>query len=153
MDFEKLTIKSQQAIQEAQQIASGNSQQAVDTAHLLKGILKVDENVTPYLMEKLEVNDVIFKQALDRIIASYPSVEGGDLHLSRSLNTVLVKAGNLIKDFKDEYVSIEHLLMALASGSDTTANMMKDSGMVPKNLKLAILDLRKGQNVTSSGAE
>lgn len=153
MDFEKLTIKSQQAIQEAQQIASGNSQQAVDTAHLLKGILEVDENVTPYLMEKLEVNDVIFKQALDRIISSYPSVEGGDLHLSRSLNTVLVKAGNLIKEFKDEYVSIEHLLMALASGSDTTANMMKDSGMVPKNLKLAILDLRKGQNVTSSGAE
>lgn len=153
MDFEKFTIKSQQAIQQAQQIASANSHQAVDTAHLLKGILEVDENVTPYLMEKLEVNDVIFQQALERIIASYPSVEGGDLHLSRTLNTALVKAGNLINDFKDEYISIEHLLMALASGSDATANMMKDSGMVPKNLKLAILDLRKGKNVTSSGAE
>ncbi|MDG1781355.1 MAG: ATP-dependent chaperone ClpB [Flavobacteriales bacterium] len=153
MDFGKFTIKSQQAIQQAQQIAAGHNHQIVDTAHLLKGILEVDENVTPYLFEKLEVNEAMFKQALDRIVSSLATVSGGELQISRSLNNVLIKAGSLLKDFKDEYVSIEHLVMALASGSDTISNLMKDNGIVPKDLKLAILDLRKGQNVTSSGAE
>ena len=95
----------------------------------------------------------MFKQALDRIVSSLATVSGGELQISRSLNNVLIKAGSLLKDFKDEYVSIEHLVMALASGSDTISNLMKDNGIVPKDLKLAILDLRKGQNVTSSGAE
>jgi ATP-dependent Clp protease ATP-binding subunit ClpB len=153
MDLGKFTIKSQQAIQQAQNIAMGNSHPTLDNLHLLKGILEVDENVAPYLLKKLDVNVAIFTKALEKMIEGLPKVEGGDLHMSRDLNKVLVKSQNLLKDFNDEYVSIEHLLLAMAEGSDQAARLLKDNGVAPKNLKAAVLELRKGGRVTSASQE
>ena len=113
MDFSKYTIKSQEAVQNAQQLAMENQNQQIETGHLLKAIFNVDENVTPYILKKLTVNFNIVEQALDRIIASYPKVSGGQEYLSRNANMALQKAQTSMKDFGDEFVSIEHLLIGL----------------------------------------
>ena len=121
MNLNNFTIKSQEAVQHAQQIATGSGHQSVETGHLLKGILVVDKNVTPFILQKLGVNINIFKQALNNIIESYSKVTGGSQYLSQNMNKALQKANLLLKEFKDEYVSIEHLLLALFSTGDTIA--------------------------------
>ena len=113
MDINKLTIKSQEALERAQQITLSNGQQIIETAHLLKGIMEVDENVTPYLFKKLGVNIDRFNDALDRIISTFPAVTGGDVQYSRSATTTINKSFTYLKEFNDEFVSIEHLLIAL----------------------------------------
>ena len=113
MNFNNFTIKSQEVVQQAQQIAQGLEHQQIENAHILKGIFEVDENVTPFILNKLSVNIAIFKQALDKIIESFPKVSGGDLMLSRTANTMLTDASSIAKKMKDEYVSIEHLLLAI----------------------------------------
>ncbi|WP_306639821.1 ATP-dependent chaperone ClpB [Sanyastnella coralliicola] len=153
MDFGKFTIKSQEAIQRAQQIAVGNNNQQIEGAHLLKGMLEVDENVTPYLLKKLDVNLPMFTAILDRVIDSYSKVEGGNLQLSRTLNQSLIKATNMIKEFNDEYVSLEHLLLAILDSGDQASQVLKDHGVTKKNLKAAIIELRKGDRVTSASQE
>lgn len=153
MDLSKFTIRSQQAVQEAQQVAMGNGHQAIDTGHLLKGIIQVDENVTPFLLQKLNVNADIVSQAVDKIIEGYPKVSGGDAHLSRSAGTAIQKAIASLKDFEDEYVSIEHLLLGLLAGNDNIAQLLKDSGVNKKDLIVAIKELRKGEKVTSASQE
>ena len=153
MDQQKFTIKSQEAINQAQQVATINNQQAIEPGHLLVGIFQVDENITPYLLKKLGVNVEIFKQALDSIVKSYPKVEGGNLFLSSTTNTVLQEAIASLTKSKDEFVSIEHLLLATFEGHDAVAQLMKDNGITTKNLKAAIKELRKGENVTSASAE
>ncbi len=153
MNLNKFTIKSQEAIQQAQQIASGIGNQSIETGHILKGILEVDENVTPFILQKLSVNINIFKQALSKIIESYPKVSGGNQYLSQNANKALQKATNLLKEFKDEYVSIEHLLLGILSTGDTISQLMKDNGVKEKDMKAAIKELRKGENVTSQSQE
>ncbi len=153
MDFSKFTIKSQQLIQDAQQIAMGNGQQLIEPGHLLKSTFEVDENVAPYLMKKLGVNLNNFMLALDRIVQSYPKVEGGQLSLSREANEALQKASVLAKNLNDEYVSIEHIFMAILEGKDSVSRLMKDSGINSKDLKAAVLELRKGERVTSASQE
>lgn len=153
MNFNNYTIKSQEAIQQAQQIGMSASNQSIETGHLLKGILEVDENVTPFILKKLGVNISIFKQALDKIVESYPKVTGGDQYLSQNSNNTLNKANAYLKEFGDEYVSIEHLLLGLLSGSDTIAQLLKDNGVKEKELKAAIQELRKGEKVTSQSQE
>tara|TARA_R110002073_G_scaffold72537_1_gene177191 strand:- start:168101 stop:170689 length:2589 start_codon:yes stop_codon:yes gene_type:complete len=153
MNFNNYTIKSQEALQQAQQIAQGHTNQQIENAHLLKGIFEVDENVTPFLLNKLGVNIDIFKQTLDTIIQSFSKVTGADTMLSRNTNTTLTEASNIAKKMKDEYVSIEHLLLALLKSKDDTAQLLKDNGVNEKDLKAAITELRKGSNVTSQGAE
>lgn len=153
MDLSKFTIRSQQAVQEAQQIAMGHGHQAIDTGHLMKGIMNVDENVTPFLLQKLNVNTDMFGQALDRIVEGYPKVSGGEAHVSRAVGTALQKAIASLKEFQDEYVSIEHIILGLLAGSDNIAQLLKDSGVNKKDLVVAIKELRKGEKVTSASAE
>lgn len=154
MNLNNFTLKSQEAIQEAQQLATAQNNQAVETGHLLKGILAVDENVTPFLLKKLNVNSNLFTQLVDRINDSYPKVTGGGTqYLSNTANQALVKAVNHLKEFNDEFVSIEHLLLGLLDTGDQIAQMMKDNGITSKDLKSAIRELRKGSTVTSASHE
>ncbi len=155
MNLEKFTLKSQEAIQQAQQIAMTNEHQAIENGHILKGILSVDESVTPFLLKKMNVNVVIFTKALDKIIESYPKVSGGNgqQHLSNPATQAVSKAQTYMKEFSDEYVSIELLLLGILSAKDSVSQMMKDSGITEKDLKAAIKELRKGENVTSHSQE
>ncbi|MBL4652909.1 MAG: ATP-dependent chaperone ClpB [Flavobacteriales bacterium] len=153
MNLNNYTIKSQEALQQAQQIALGNDQQSVESIHILKGILAVDENVTPFLFKKLNVNTKIFAEAVDRIVEGLPRVKGGDQYFSRGASKVVQNASNLLKGFDDEFVSIEHLLLSLLDNGDTAGELMKDNGITSKDLKTAIKELRKGEKVTSQTAE
>ncbi len=149
----QLTIKSQEAIQQAQQIAAELQHQAIDTAHLLKGILLVDENVTPFLIKKSSANLSTIEQGLDKILNALPKISGGTPYLTREVNGVLQKANTLMKEIGDEYVSLELLLVALVDTKDNVGQLLKDQGLNRKDLLRAIQDLRKGSRVTSHSAE
>jgi ATP-dependent Clp protease ATP-binding subunit ClpB len=153
MNFKNYTIKSQEVIQQAQQMANSSNHQAIENGHILKAILDTDENVTPFLLKKLGVNVGIIKKATDSILKGYPTVQGGDQYLSKNASSTLQQANGLLKVFGDEFISIEHIIMALLKGSDAIAQLLKDSGLNEKDLKVAILELRKGENVTSANAE
>jgi len=153
MNFNNFTIKSQEAVQRAQQIAQGFDHQQIENAHILKGILEVDENATPFILKKLGVNVEVFSTTLDNIIQSFPKVEGGELMLSKTANKMLIDASNVAKKMKDEYVSLEHLLLAILNSKGDTTQLLKDNGINEKNLEQAIEELRKGNRVTSQSAE
>ena len=153
MDINKLTIKSQEAIQRAQQITMQLGQQIVENAHILKGIIEVDDSVTPFLFKKLGVNTERFIETLDKILESYPRVSGGDVQFSRAASNTLTKSLSYLKEFNDEFVSIELILLALLDANDQVSHMMNDSGINKKDLIAAIKDLRKGDNVTSQSQE
>jgi ATP-dependent Clp protease ATP-binding subunit ClpB len=153
MNLNNFTIRSQEAVQKAMQLSTMNGNQAIETGHLLKGILEVDENVTPFILKKLNINPENFERTVDSIVRSYPKVSGGQPYLSQAANQAIIKATAIITEFKDEYVSIEHLLLGLVSAGDSIANLMKDSGLTEKNLKTAITELRKGDRVTSQTQE
>jgi ATP-dependent Clp protease ATP-binding subunit ClpB len=153
MDLHKFTLKSQKALQQAQQIAMEAGHQAISTAHILKGIAEVDENVLPFLFSKLSINNQGVMQALDRMLDGQAKVEGGDAYLDRAANKAVLKAQSIAKEMKDEYVSLEHLLAGIQAGDDEVAKMLKDSGMNAKNLREAIAELRKGSRATSASAE
>ena len=153
MNLNNYTIKAQEAIQKASEITSGNQQQAIENAHLLKGMLLVDENVVNYLLKKLNVNISRLNTSLDEQIASFPKVSGSNVYLSSDANSVLQKALSYVKEFKDEFVSVEHLLLAILAGKDKTAGLLKDFGATEKDLKKAILELRGNSKVTDQNAE
>ncbi len=153
MNLNQFTIKSQEAIQKAQEIASVNEHQAIESIHLLKGILTVDENVTPFLLKKLNVDVDVFKKAVDRVIESLPKVSGGEQYLSRDANEVLQRAPRYLKEFGDEFVSIEHLLLSILEVKSTASQLLKDNGVTKDGLIAAIKDLRKGSTVNSQSAE
>ena len=153
MNFNNYTIKSQEAVQQAQQIAQGLGHQQIENAHVLKGIFEVDENVTPFILNKLGVNVNIFKQTLDNILQSFSKVDGGQLMLSKNAGIMFNDASNIAKKMNDEYVSIEHLIVAMLKGKDSIAQLLKDNGITEKELKKAIDELRKGNRVTSQGVE
>lgn len=134
-------------------LATQNGQQAIENGHILKGILEVDENVTPFLLKKLNVNQVVFQKTLDAIMNSYPKVSGGQPYLSNGANQAMAKADKFRKELKDEYVSIEHLVLGILASGDNVSQMMKDLGINEKDMKAAINELRKGQNVTSQSQE
>ncbi len=153
MNINQFTIKSQEAIQKAQEIAGANSNQAIESIHILKGILSVDENVIPYLLKKLNVNFPVFSQAVDRIIESLPKVSGGEQYLSNEANEVLRKAHSYLKEFNDEFVSIEHLLLAILEVKSSASQLLKDNNVTKKDLIEAVKQLRKGSTVNSQSAE
>lgn len=153
MNLNNFTIKSQEAVQKAVEVVTLNGQQTIEVAHILKGIFEVDENVTPFILKKLNVNTNNFKLALDRIIEGYPKVSGGQPVLSGEANQMMIKTANYLKEFGDEYVSIEHLLLSILTTKGTVSQLMKDSGINEKDLKAAISELRKGEKVTSQTAE
>ncbi len=151
MNFKEYTIKSQEAIQQAVNIASSKGHQAIEPGHILKGIVEVEENIISFLFSKLNVNNI--NNTLDAIIESYPKVSGGEPYLSRTSNEVLQKAKSYLKEFNDQYVSIEHLLLGLLAVKDSVSSMLKDAGVTEKDLKIAINELRKGATVDSQTAE
>ena len=153
MNLNNFTIKAQEAVQKAQEIAVSRQNQAIETSHVLKGILTVDENVVPFLLKKMEVNVVNLGKVLDSAIASLPKVAGGEMYLSPAANNALIKAGQKATEMKDEFVSLEHLLLGLVQAGDTTSQMLKDAGVSESELMRAIADLRKGSKVTSQSAE
>ncbi|MCF8328154.1 MAG: ATP-dependent Clp protease ATP-binding subunit, partial [Bacteroidales bacterium] len=153
MDINKLTIKSQQALNKAGEIAAASENQAIENAHVLKAMFSEDQNVTSFLLKKLGVNDENIRRALDKIIETYPKVSGGEQHISRGLNQTLQKAQQYISKSEDEYIAMEHLLLAMLDTNDDTAKMLKDSGVNKKDLEAAIADMRKGSKVQSQSAE
>jgi ATP-dependent Clp protease ATP-binding subunit ClpB len=153
MNFNNFTIKAQEAVQQASEIAQGNQQQAIETAHLLKGLLTVDENVVSYVLKKLNVNLNTLNQHLDEQIAKFPKVSGSNGYLSSGANSVLQKAQSYLKEFKDEFVSVEHLLLGILSVNDNTSKLLKDQGVTEKDLKKAISALRGDNRVTDQNAE
>jgi ATP-dependent Clp protease ATP-binding subunit ClpB len=153
MDFEKFTLKSQEAIQNAQQQAIDGGFGTIDTGHLLKGIFEVDKDVTPYLLNQLNVNQQTIVQVLDRIIKNYPKVSGGQLQASNSFAKVLNESIVNLKEFGDQFVSIELILYTLVNSNDSVGNLLKDNGITQKKLKEAIMGLRNGEKVTSNNPE
>ncbi len=153
MNFTKYTIKSQEAIEQAQHIAHGLGHQQIEIAHILKGIFEVDEHVTPFLLNKLGVNLEIVKQTLERILQGFSKVEGAEIVLSRNAAQMFSGATAAAKKLNDEYVSIEHLLLAMLKSKDPISQLLSDNGVNEKSLQKAIEELRKGSRVTSQGAE
>jgi ATP-dependent Clp protease ATP-binding subunit ClpB len=151
MNLNEYTIKSQEAIQQAVNIVAGNNQQAIEPGHILKGIIEVEENIVSFLFNKLGVRNI--DAPLDTIIHSYPKVSGGEPFLSKTTSEVFQKAKNYLKEFEDQYVSVEHLLLGILKVNDPVANLLKDAGIDEKGLLMAIKELRKGAKVDSQTAE
>ena len=153
MNINKFTIKSQEAIQQSQQLAQSFGQQQIENEHIFKAIFEVDENVAPFILKKLNVNVPLFEQILDSTIQSFPKVSGGEIMLSRTANSTLNEAEIIAKKMNDEFVSIEHLILAIFGSKSKVAQILKDQGVTEKGLKAAIDELRKGERVTSASAE
>ncbi len=156
MNLNNLTIKSQEAAQRAQQLALAHQNPQIEAGHLLLGILETDENVTPFVVKKMGVNYDNLKKASERIVAGYPKAgDGTDAgqYFSRTAAEVVQRAQGYLREFGDEYVALEHLLLALLTVRDQVAQMLKDSGITEKGLKNAVHDLRKGSKVTTASAE
>lgn len=153
MNFDKFTIKSQEALQKSAEIATARQQQAIEPGHVLKAILETDENVSNYLFKKLTINETVLNEKLEEIVNSYPKVSGSQPYLSTTTNTVLQNAEKELREFKDEYVAIEHLLLALLSTKDKVSTLMKDAGFEKSTLIKAIKELRGGAKVTDQNAE
>jgi ATP-dependent Clp protease ATP-binding subunit ClpB len=153
MNINKFTIKSQEAIQLSQRLAQDLGQQQIENEHLFKAMLEVDENVTPFILKKLNVNVPLFIQILNSTIQSFPKVTGGEVMLSRTANSTLNEAESIAKKMNDEFVSIEHLVLAIFNSKSKAGQILKDQGVTEKGLKAAIDELRKGERVTSASAE
>ncbi len=153
MNLNNFTIKSQEALQEAQQLAITYEQQAIEPAHMLRGMIEVDENVIPYILKKVNVSPDAILKGLDSIIRSYPRSNGDNHYLSDESNKVVQKAIAFMRSFGDEFVSIEHLLIGMILSKDRTAQLLKQEGVNEREVKAAIKELRQGSKVTSQSAE
>jgi ATP-dependent Clp protease ATP-binding subunit ClpB len=148
-----LTIKTQEAIANAQMIAMSNQQQKIDNLHILKAILDSDENVIPFIIKKQEADPKLIAQVVERQLKSIPKVSGGDQYLSNGVQTAIQKAMVLSQEMKDEYVSLEHLFYGIFAANDEASKILKDAGLTEKGIKMAIQELRKGSKATSSTSE
>ena len=153
MDFKNFTIKAQEAVQKATEIAGANQQQAIETGHLLKALLQNDENTLAFLGKKLGANMANLGQRLDAIVNAYPKVSGGSPYLANEAANAVQRANTQMKDMGDEFVSVEHLLLGILGGKDSVASLLKDNGFSERDLKAAIQELRGGRKVTSQTAE
>jgi len=153
MNFNNFTIKSQEAVLKAQEIATALQHQAIENSHLLKAMLAVDENVLPFILKKLNVNLQICSQILDKQLQSLPKVVGGELYFSNGVKQTFQNASSYLKDFGDEYVSLEHILLGIFNSGDAVSQMLKDQGVSVKDMKAAIKELRKGTSAKSQTAE
>jgi ATP-dependent Clp protease ATP-binding subunit ClpB len=153
MNFEKFTIKSQEALQKSAEIAMTRHNQSIEPAHILKAILETDENVSDYLFKKLNINAQHLNIKLEELLASYPVITGQQPYLSSASNTVLQGADKELREFKDEYIAVEHLLLALLSSKDKVSSLLKDAGFERKSVLKAIAELRGGSKVTDQNAE
>ncbi|MEL7021849.1 MAG: ATP-dependent Clp protease ATP-binding subunit, partial [Bacteroidota bacterium] len=153
MNINNLTLKAQEAVQRALQIGLENGQQAIELGHLLKAVVEVDENVTPFVLKKMGVNYEVVKSATDSVVQSYPTTSSGQQYPSRTMTEAIQHASTYLKKFSDEYIAIEHLLLGILKTRDQIAQLLKDSGVTEQALITAIRELRKGKRVVSSSAE
>ena len=154
MTYDNFTVKAQEAILQAQQIAAGYEQQNVDTAHLLKGLLAVDDSITDFLLKKAGVNLPSFEQDLDKLVWETPRVQGADKqYLTNEANKAVSAAKTLLKDFGDEYISIELMVLGIAKGADKTARLLRENGATFEVLSAAVKELRKGRKVTEQSTD
>lgn len=153
MNLNNFTIKSQEALQRAQVIVQGLGQQQIENEHIFKAIMEVDENVTPFILKKLNINVDTFKSVLDATIESFPKVSGAQIGLSRDAGTAVTEAQAIATKMKDEFVSIEHLILAIFKSKSRVAQILKDQGVTEKQLEAAINEIRNGARVTSASAE
>ena len=153
MNFNNFTIKSQEAVQKAVEIARGYDHQAIEPAHLLKAMIEEGESVIKFIFQKLGLNESTIIQSIDKEISKYPRIQGGqNPYLSSSSNEALTKALDFAKKQGDEYVTIETMLMGILLAGGNTATILKDNGMTAKELESAITELRKGKNASSQSA-
>ena len=153
MNLQKFTIKAQEAVQESVLCAQRQGQQAIEPEHLLSSILKVGEQVTQFIFQKLGVSQKAVSQALEAQIGSLPRVQGGEPYLSRTTNDVLLKAEELAHKAGDEYITLEHILQALLKVNSTAGKILKDAGVTEKEMEAAIKELRGGRKATSQSSE
>jgi ATP-dependent Clp protease ATP-binding subunit ClpB len=153
MNFNNYTIKAQEAVQQAQQVAILNQNQAIETAHIVKGIMAADDNVLLFLTNKLGIDFSTFEKGIDSIIISYPKVQGGEQFLSSDASKALQKAEAMMKDFGDQFITIELIILGILASNDSVSKLMKQLGANEKDLKAAITELRKGSSATSATAE
>lgn len=153
MNLNNFTIKSQEAVQQAVQLVQKNNQQVIEPVHLLKAVIMTGESVTNFLFQKLGVNIQNLNMVLDRQIESYPKVSGGEPYLSSESNAILQKAIDYSGKMGDQYVSLEHIILALLTVKSTASQILKDAGVTENELSKAIEELRKGNKVTSQSAE
>ncbi|MEE1885404.1 ATP-dependent chaperone ClpB [Pedobacter flavus] len=153
MNFNNFTIKAQEAVQKASEIAQGHQHQAIEPVHLLRGLLAVDENIVSYVLKKLNVNLALLTDNLDAAIQKLPAVTGGNNYISSDLNQVFQKANQYLKEFKDDFISIDHLLLAINSVKSPASRLLSDQGVIEKDLKSAIQQLRGNSKVKDQNAE
>ncbi len=154
MNLNSFTIKSQEAIQKAQELALHNQHQQIDTVHLLKGLMLTDESLTGFLLQKVGANRAMIEKGIEQQLKTLPKVSNAQQqYLSTHAQQALLKAQSYLTEFKDEFVSLEHLLLALVDGNDAIAQVLKDAGVQQRELKLAIADMRKGRRATDPNAE
>lgn len=153
MDLNKFTIKAQETVQKAQQIAQASGHQSIEAGHLISGMLQDDNQVVDYLLSKQGVNVDYLKKEIEELMQSYPKVSGGNMHISQSLGRILNDAMNEAQNLKDDFVSVEHLLLALSKSNDKAAQLLKDQGVNHKGVLEAAKELRKGERVTSQSQE
>lgn len=153
MNLNNFTIKSQEAIQQAQQLAVENGHQAIEPAHILSGLISSDENVLPYIFKKLNVSQPNIEKQLQQLLQSLPKVSAEKNYFSDDSIKLLQRAANTAKTMNDDFVSTDHLLLAAVHGKDKTAQLLKTEGLNEKDIKAAVADLRKGEKVTSASAE
>lgn len=153
MNLNNFTLKSQETVQKASTLAHTNQNQAIENGHLLKGLMTEAEDVVSFLLNKLNVNITNLTKVLDKILESYPKVAGGEEYLSSAANTSLQKAIVISKEFGDQFVSIEHILLGIVTGNDNVSQLLKDSGITEADLRKAINELRKGSKVNSQTSD
>ena len=153
MNFNNYTIKSQETIQQAQQLTQSYGHNQIENEHIFKAISLVDENVLPFILKKLNINLDVVQQILDKQLESYSKVSGVDIMLSREASKTLNEASIIAKKMNDEYVSIEHLILAIIKSKSGIGQALKDQGATEKLVMAAINELRKGDRVTSQSAE
>lgn len=153
MNFNQFTTKSQEVLQEAQTLALHEGQQVIENGHILKAMLGSEEQLIPFLLKKLNVKPALLQDKLSSIITAYPKVSGGNPYLSNEAQGALQRSMAIAKEFRDEFVSLEHLLLGILGGKDQASRLLKESGVNEADLRIAIKDIRKGSRVTSSSAE
>ncbi|GIV36693.1 MAG: hypothetical protein KatS3mg032_1072 [Cyclobacteriaceae bacterium] len=153
MSFDKFTIKSQEALQKSAEIATARQQQAIDPAHVLKAIIETDENASGYLLKKMGVNTALLNSRLEELLNSFPRVSGQQPYLSSATNMLLQQADKEAREMKDEFIAVEHLLLALTTLKDKTSQLLRDAGVERAALLKAIRELRGGNKVTDANAE
>ncbi len=153
MNFENFTIKAQESVQKAMTVAAGKGHQAIETGHLLKGIMTEAESIVSYIMSKGGVSPASFGKALDLVIDNYPRVSGGEPYFSSDCSSVFKRAADYAAKMQDRFVSVEHLLLGLSAVNDRTSALMKEHGLTTESMKAAISDLRKGAKVDSQSSE